>query len=726
MTNRQERRKAKKLAKKDQGAVTDTTIFSLLEHGAAAHNNGNLDLAEKIYLKILDQQPNNADALHLLGLVYGEGPDLSQAITLIRQAIKASDQPLFHNNIAPLLHDIGKIDEAISEFKIYLNKTPDDTDALNTLGNYYREIGKFDQAIETYQVALRIAPDIGGIHNNLALAYHETNNYEQALASLDQSLSLNSDDVLALNNLALVQVAMGNFDAARDNYKRALKIDPNFAPAEYNYVGLLEDNDLEEAEERLRRTLLNKSALSPKDRIAPLRAMVALMGQQEKWVECLDYTQQALELQPNNAALLTLFGNFLVKLKQSNDAMPFFEGAIDINPNYIDAYIGMSKVHCDNAEYERAVALGDRALEIYDSSPIALINKGAALEFLGRHDEAYECLQKCIDVAPGMMDAHFNLSFVLLSLGKIEQGWKEYRQRYHAPMFTQKNRNFPQPEWDGEPLKGKRILLWAEQGLGDEIMFANPIPDILQEGGEVHIECAPRLKELFQRSFPVATVHASPHSAAEAGEDHFDFHMPYTDLCSIYRNKLEDFPKTPGYLKADPNKTAEFKKRLDAISDRPKIGISWRSFTLSKLRSLSYASIEELAPILTLGGVDFVNLQYSDCTAEIEEAKERFGVDLHTWDDLDLTQDIDGVSALISSLDLVIAPATSVTQLSGALGQRTYTFTQDFNWTMLGTDGVPWHPSMQAYVTEGHESPWLDIFQQIRADISGEFNLGER
>lgn len=713
MTNRQERRKAKKLAKKGQGDVIDSTVFSLLEHGAAAHKSGNLDLAEKIYHQILAQQPNNADALHLLGLIYGAGTDLSQGIALIRQAIKVSDQPVFHNNIAPLLHDIGKIDEAISEFKIYLVNAPDDTDALNTLGNYYREIGKFDQAVETYRTALHINPDIGGIHNNLALAYHATNNYEQALASLDQSLSLNSDDVLALNNLALVQVAMGDFDAARDNYKRALKIDPNFAPADYNYVGLLQDDDLEEAEERLRRTLLNKSALSPKDQITPLRAMVSLLGQQERWVECLDYTQQALELRPNDAALLTLFGNFLVKLNQSNDAIPFFEGAISINPNFVDAYIGMSKVYCDNTEYELAVAQGDLALAINNTSPLALINKGAALEFLGRHDEAYECLQKCIDVAPGVMDGHFNLSFVLLSLGKLEQAWKEYRQRYHAPMFTARKRKFPQPEWSGEPLKGKRILLWAEQGLGDEILFANPISDVLQEGGEVHIECVPRLKAIFQRSFPVATVHEAPYQAAETGKDDFDYQIAFPDLCSIYRNSIEDFPKMGGFLTTEPNSVAALKERLDAISDRPKIGISWRSMVMTKTRQRNYAKVEELAPILNMKGVDFINLQYGDCKDELAEVRERFGIELHDWDDIDLKDNQEQLAALIKNMDMVVGASNATTNLAGALGVPTCLFLSGTSWVTLGQNGLPWFPTITTFIkTEGNDS-WDEVFGRI-------------
>lgn len=723
MTNRQERRKAKKLAQKGPSNVIDPTIFSLLEHGAAAHNNGNLDLAEKIYNQILTQHPNNADALHLLGLIYGDGPYLSKAIALIRQAIEVSDQPVFHNNIAPLLHDFGKIDEAISEFQIYLDKVPDDTDALNTLGNYYREFEQCELAIEVYQTALRINPDIGGIHNNLGLAHYHLNNYTQALDALEHSLSLDPDDILALNNIALVQVAMGEIDAARDNYKRALQIDPNFVQAEYNYVGLLQDDDLEEAKERLLITLLKNSKMPPRERLKPLQALVAIYGQQKKWVECIDYAQQALELRPTDASLLSTFGSILIKLNKVADAIPFFTEAIRINPNLIEAYIGLSKVYVDEAEFELAIEMAEKALEIQPEAPHALNNKGTALLFLGHYTDAESYLNRSHEIAPGMMDTLFNLSFVQLAKQNLKEGWLNYRKRYHAPMFKDYARNLPQPEWFGSSLKGKRIFLWAEQGLGDEIMFANPIHDILEEGGEVHIECAPRLKAIFQRSFPEATVHEAYYRPVKADKNSFDFQMPFPDLCSIYRNKIEDFPSTPGYLKADPERVADFKARLDAISDRPKIGISWRSIVKSKLRSLFYTSIEELGPILSVGGVDFVNLQYGDCATEIEDAKERFNADLHTFDALDLTNDLDGVAALISSLDLVIAPTNSVAQLSGALGQRTFVFTRNFTWTMLGTDGMPWHPSMRVFKSEHRNAPWAGVFHQTADVIAETFDL---
>jgi ADP-heptose:LPS heptosyltransferase len=221
-------------------------------------------------------------------------------------------------------------------------------------------------------------------------------------------------------------------------------------------------------------------------------------------------------------------------------------------------------------------------------------------------------------------------------------------------------------------------------------------------------------------------VRAFPYASAEYGKRHFDFHCSFPSLGRYIRPTLESFPTIEddyAYLKADPKKKAFWKSRLALISSRPKIGLNWNSSVVVESSEHFYSSIKEMEPLLTFPGVDFISLVYADSNADITQALEDYGVTIHTWEDLDLKNDIDDVAALMSSLDGVVSCLSTVSELSGALGVRTLGFIGETSHTiMLGTDDVMWFPNTHYHIKKRKE-PWEPLFMEIRSSLCEIFNL---
>ncbi|HYH39447.1 MAG TPA: tetratricopeptide repeat protein, partial [Azospirillum sp.] len=273
-----------------------------------------------------------------------------------------------------------------------------------------------------------------------------------------------------------------------------------------------------------------------------------------------------------------------------------------------------------------------------------------------------------------------------------------------------------QPLWDGRDLAGKRLFVWKEQGIGDEIMFASCVPDLTASNARVTLECSPKLQPLFQRSFPFATV-VTPGTVPDEERDDFDVHLPIGSLPRYYRRSLADFPDH-SFLVPDPERVATWRRRLEELGPGPYVGISWRGRIQTVSRSHHYTRIEEWEPILRTPGVVFVNMQYDDAAEETARIREAFGVTLHTLPGIDMWNDLDNVAALLKALDLLISAGTAVMSIAGGVGLPTWLLWVDNveNWPCLGTDRLPWYPTMRLF-SRTLKQPWTQVTQRI----AGEF-----
>jgi tetratricopeptide (TPR) repeat protein len=403
----------------------------------------------------------------------------------------------------------------------------------------------------------------------------------------------------------------------------------------------------------------------------------------------------------------------------------------------------MGTVVGEQGDFQSAQAFFAEALRLQPDFPKARYNLGNSLLALGDAAGALESCDAAMALAiPDDERQMMRLarSTILIALGRIGEGWDEYEARLH-PQFADvtlflSNR----PRWKpGDDLAGKSMLVIGEQGLGDEILFANTLPDIIERlGPDGHLSLAlePRLVPMFQRAFPKATVgahatfslHGRPARLTPFIEDpaSIDLWSPMGSLLREYRRSVDDFPAEPVFrLEADPKRVAWWRKQLEAAGPGPKIGLLWKSAVSSNARHRYFSPFESWAPVLAQPGVTFVNLQYGDCAEELAFVKDTLGVDIWSPPGIDLKQDLDDVAALSCALDLVVGFANASLNIAAACGAPTWLISTPGSWPRLGTERYPWYPQARVFMTPGFGA-WEPVMSEVAEALASFASPPER
>jgi len=369
--------------------------------------------------------------------------------------------------------------------------------------------------------------------------------------------------------------------------------------------------------------------------------------------------------------------------------------------------------------YERALALLEQLCARLPITQVgAWLNYALALGAHGETRKADEIYERILAIEPNHVSARWNRAHFLLAERDFERGWRDYEWRFLSESLGPP-RLIPFAPWRGEPLEGRTLLVSAEQGLGDQIMFASCIPELAARAGRVVLECTTRLEALFRRSFPAVQVIGSRQEQEapwlrEVGE--VDFHASAGSLPRYLRNRLEDFPRQAGYLHADPDRVRYWKSRLDALGPGLKVGLSWRGGTNATRRRLRTLRLADLQPLVATPGCRFVNLQYDDCAEELEAFRAQTGVKIAHWPEA--IRDYDETAALCSALDLTVSVCTSVIHLNGALGRPVWIMVPsapEWRYGFRG-DGLPWYPSARLF-RQADRSRWEPVVDEVAARL---------
>lgn len=450
--------------------------------------------------------------------------------------------------------------------------------------------------------------------------------------------------------------------------------------------------------------------------------------------------ETALKLDPLNSAILANLGASYLRVGKLSHAKQVLEKALEINPNEFAARINLGTIFQANKDYHGCLSNALEAVALNPTSALAFNNLGCAfglvnmpnealhayetankldsnyheaqlntaisLVELGRDAEAYSLYENLIQKIPknnfNLLEVtKFFMSILLLEYGDLKRGWEYYDSGFNTkiPINARRSpqRNFKFPLWKGQDLKGKKILIWREQGIGDELLFSSCIPDLISLGYDITLECSTRLVETFQRSFPEITVRSEGFNLNDGyilKDQYFDYHIPLGSLPRILRSSITNFENKKPFILVDEIKKNKFQERLSNFNDKKLIGICWRSGVLDPLRNSDYTALNDWASIVSLEGYQFVNLQYGDCENEIQNLERKLKISVLRWKDLDLKNDLDDVFALMSCLDGVITVATAVNCMAGSLGIPTICIDKR-GWPVLGMhSGLnPWHPN---------------------------------
>lgn len=483
-------------------------------------------------------------------------------------------------------------------------------------------------------------------------------------------------------------------------------------------AALLDIGHLHEAEHILRAVVGADSS--------NIRALVLLsitLRRQERLDEAAAYARRASVRDRQSAAAQTALGEALRMQDRVFEAIECLDRAVALAPADAEAHHAYGLALIDVGDVTTAVVHLRRACELQPASMRYTNSLGIALITLGDFRGALERLDEVLQHDPENAQVRFNRSFSLLGLGRLVEGWADYEYGFRGGN-RQPNRSFPVPRWRGEPLSpGQRLLVWREQGIGDEIRLASCYPDVLSRCPDVIIEAEPRLTELFRRSFPAATVRGptcDDTGASTQAMPDYDVHIAAGSLPGIFRRHVEDFGRQSRFLVTDPNRRREFRRRLDELGPAPKVGICWRSMRLDVKRLIGYTTLQEWEPVLAVPGVTFLNLQYGHpdhLEAELIASDEATGVPIIRWDDVDYTDDVNGVAALIDELDLVVSVTTAVSALAGALGKPVLQIGVVNDPMQLGQpDRYPWFPTVQPFSRELTEG-WAPTMHRVATAI---------
>jgi tetratricopeptide (TPR) repeat protein/SAM-dependent methyltransferase len=438
-----------------------------------------------------------------------------------------------------------------------------------------------------------------------------------------------------------------------------------------------------------------------------LAAVLAMRGELE---EALALYRKAIAADPSLAFTYSNLSDTLTKLGRYDEALAAATRASALDPTSPDAYNNVGSALLEVARFDEAIVALEKALELNPNFAFAHSNLGNALRGLGRLDEAIVAFEKAVELGPHLAVAHKNLGLTRLQKGEYRAGWPEYGWRWLADGHPP--REYPKPLWQGEPLSGKTLLLYTEQGLGDAIQFARFIPELARQGARVVLEVHPQLMGLMRTIEGVSEI-----IPAWGETPHFDTYLPIMDLPGVLGLEPDTIPRKVPYLNAEPARIAQWRERLGAHGF--KVGIAWEGFGGTPRKKMRSAALSAFAPLADKAGVRLISLQKQAPGTPPDPFLERLGIETLGPDfDSDADAFLD-TAAVMESLDLVITIDTSVAHLAGALARPVWialTKVPDWRWKVTGHDTI-WYPTAQLF-RQTTDGDWPPVFVEIAAELA--------
>lgn len=417
---------------------------------------------------------------------------------------------------------------------------------------------------------------------------------------------------------------------------------------------------------------------------------------------------QALEETPDDPLLIFLVGLCYLRQKNFGIAHALFSRSRDLKPDQAETLINIGVCLYDSSHIEEAYEVWKKAYEIRPDDPDLLSNLCSAEVGLGRFKKALYWGKKGLKIEPENKDILFNSGLACLAVGDYKEGWRRYDvslgNRFRQERFFDPEHSLPR--WEGEKVDGD-VVVYGEQGLGDEILFASILPDAMKSA-HIILECDRRLSGLFARSFPELTVYPTrwDDELKWPGLYNIKAKCDAGHLGRLFRPDVKKIPRGK-YLVADPERRAAMRAVLDNIGPFPKVGIAWTGGNSKIEQERRNLTLDKLTPLLG-EDVHWVDLEYRDRSLDIHRYVQGSGIPINHFPWATLHPDYDNTAALVAELDLVICVSTTVGELAGALGVPCLQM-------------VPWVPTWRVG-SEGKEHPWYESVQVFRQQKQGEWD----
>jgi Tfp pilus assembly protein PilF len=428
--------------------------------------------------------------------------------------------------------------------------------------------------------------------------------------------------------------------------------------------------------------------------------------------------RQILAIDANHADSLHLLGMIEFQVGNHAAAVRMISQAIAINKTQAAYHSNLGTVLQSQGRLDEAASCYEHALILQPNSPEIHTNLGNIFHAQDKLDEAIAAHQRALALNSDLPEPHYNLGLAQLLKGDFKSGWPNLEWRWQTKDHQTPMRDYARPLWTGEKIDSGRVLIWGEQGVGDEIMFAGLIPDAIRTGNRFVLDCDSRLQPLFARSFSGVEVVGRHHFENDLKDPESDLaaHLPSGSLRGLFRTSSDAFAATTSpYLLADPAVRDQFRARY--ADGRCLVGLAWytRNQQTGHDRSID---LSLLAPLFELKNIQWVSLQYGDHD-DLENQANAANAPVFVDRSVDQLADIDIFAAQIAALDMVITIDNSTAHLAGALGVPVWVllpFARDWRWLQVREDS-PWYPSMRLF-RQPQRGDWQSVIQKLGSALS--------
>jgi len=592
------------------------------------------------------------------------------------------DLSLFENPFADELalaldhHRHGRLSEAESLYRDILANMPDHAEALHWYGFLAFQAGQWLDATQLIEKSLEINPNDVLTLIDLGTLYSHAGRHADAEKVLQKAIQVDRNSAAAWSNLGSIQKMRGDFGGAEKSLVTALHLQPDLVDAMANLGGVL----------------------------------LELVRPDEG----LEWCHKALEADPKSVCALTNLAAIEIDKGRLDDAIAHTKVAIEIDQSYAVAHQNLAEALRQANRLKEARGAINKALKWNPNGATAHFCLGQIL--LGDNDweGARKAFNQVLKLDPGHPDALLALGNMSFFSGDLHGFWGAYQQRWKSRNYKSPDRKFPSSRWAGQELAGKNVLIWGEQGIGDEIFFAGLVPDALAECGHCTLEVEPRLVSLFSRSFSEARVvpRMTPSHRDTRAED-ISVNLPIGDLPSRYRPSFDGFRPVGKYLVADPGTTQTLREKYLEGRKELLVGISWHSAIAKRI------PLEGWGPIFGVPGVRFVSLQYGERLDELEAARKALAVDILYDPEIDPLTKMDDFAAQVDAMDIVVTIDNSTVAVAAGLDIPILAMLPAMaDWRYLEKDGRNlWHDCLRQFQPE-RPGEWRAVIEETAAALS--------
>ena len=549
------------------------------------------------------------------------------------------------------------------------------------------------------------------------LALRACDDPETALVKLYAALELKPEDARIYNSLGAVFLQMKEVEMSIEMFKRATNIDKKYYNAWKNLGIALR------SAERFQAAVIALTCAHHLDRkeIEPLLNIVYIyidVRQYKLAEEAMDQLLAACgTVTPDLMLKRMLIAVRLEDLDFIKEHYPKFDLTKLNKEERAEADHAWSYYLASVGRYDEAISLLEDCAKRDTASRKAFMSHlGLCYAETGRNDDAISLHETLLKEYPDFVEGRYNLAFLQFKNGDLENGYKNFEARWQWREFPTKRRQFDAPQWDGQSLTGKKLLVWREQGIGDEVRYASLLQDLETSGADITFECSPKLESLWGASFPWLRVQPEGqlNCINDADYKDFDFQVPVGSLASTLRPTVQSYSDLQmPWIKRNPADEEQVRALLNVGSDQLLVGLCWRSSNRLASRDKYFLNCEQLQGFAAFENTRWLNVQYDVDEEELKTFRD-LGLQMHHFTDIDQKDDLVSACNLLGACDLVITIGGSVADLAGGLGVPMIYMTAENSEVFLGTDHVPWFRNCKSYPIKPFQGP--ETVSKIIAD----------